>query len=786
MGSIGLRWVREGFGEPFVLGVADFNRDGHEDLLLGGRGVAAVEVGERLGAPMWSMDWIPVRDNVITGGDNQWVYAANIIDVNDDGIPDVTVITSESDSYLIDGASGEPLWHRELEVDFLSTRVAMVRADDDAIDDLFVTGGKSVYSGATGEKLWDAPIERHATRAVRAKLSGWFGSDLLITTEADRNLAGEIVAGRDAVWAVNQAGELLWVVDLPGASTELVAADLDGDLNDEAIVTTWDGTVTAVSRGEILWQRRFEEGLPAALWAGVLDGSDYGTVFIGLNADGRRTSQVVHLDGAGEVLFTHAVDAPVTTLFATNVDHHFGHEMIVGTGSWDAPGAVIALATSSVAESRVLWEVPTGLMVTSIVRAEAHGRVHLVVGSADAVIRGLEPGTGEVRWRYTSGGFVFHVAAADLDGDGVSEVVSGDDRGNLVVIGDDGIDRWSAQLDIGFAGQVMAVATGDIDGDGTPEIGAAGARFYQSQRGTLEIFGADGVRRLGQRIAGLPLAMLMVDLDGDGAAELVTAEWAPDGGCAVAAYDAAGTARWRTSLNTCEAVSLAAGDVDGDGRPEIGYGDRTLYDPPVVALLDADGSLRWREVLLEDTVWLALVPGGLVHGGYHLGDRGHLTRRDVEDGEIAWQELISGFADPEARATHVSGAVIGGAALPDGDVVASTESGAVLRVDGASGEVRWTTRLEPEGLPYLQRRFGGPVAHVPADGARAAHLVVGQSNNIRSRANVFVLDLEGTIHGAFLMQGEAHTIAPVRHADGRHGAVLGAGLGVYAVEAELP
>jgi VCBS repeat protein len=192
------------------------------------------------------------------------------------------------------------------------------------------------------------------------------------------------------------------------------------------------------------------------------------------------------------------------------------------------------------------------------------------------------------------------VVAADLDRDGRSELIASIPSGVLVVIEEGGTMRpgWPRR----FPGwpqpiyPVGAPGVGDLDGDGVDEVVTCVISGASPNR-TVLLFAirADGsdlpgwpvvLPASGAQSAYSPAATLVVDLDGDGRAEVVRAlglaeVWAFDGGGLPLpgwpfrpGPDASGR---RLAIN----ASPSAADLDGDGRPEVlvvesGYAPRLM------------------------------------------------------------------------------------------------------------------------------------------------------------------------------------------------------------------
>ena len=157
-----------------------------------------------------------------------------------------------------------------------------------------------------------------------------------------------------------------------------------------------------------------------------------------------------------------------------------------------------------------------------------------------------------------------------------------------------------------------------------------------------------------------------------------------------------------------------------------------------------------------------------------------MTRRTAA-GEVVWS---TDFADDD----DYGSASRFGTRIPDqtGDgvfeIAASGDEGAVHLLDGATGEELWVTRLEPADLPFVQRHQAGPLVYIPPQRGRDAVLIAAQHGTHRKRAQIFALGLDGQVLGSTPTEGEAHGAVPVRFRGGVKGAVVGAGLGLYAVD----
>ncbi len=244
---------------------------------------------------------------------------------------------------------------------------------------------------------------------------------------------------------------------------------------------------------------------------------------------------------------------------------------------------------------------------------------------SQGVLRALSGDGGEELWSSTGNGIAdwSSVAAGDIDGDGLVELITTTSSREIMAFEHDGTFKWkSSAYTNDMVGHGSAAAISDMDGDGTPEIIVG--RVILNADGSLRASGSYG---LGGTSYGS--ASFAVDLDQNGTQEVVVgnAVYAIDGSAlwhndnlsdgfpAVADFDldgvpeiavvGPGTVRLMTNTGAVlwdipipggggGAPTIA--DFDGDGEPEIGVAAKFAY-----IMVDGDGTIVWENATEDDS-----------------------------------------------------------------------------------------------------------------------------------------------------------------------------------------
>lgn len=348
--------------------------------------------------------------------------------------------------------------------------------------------------------------------------------------------------------------QTLLMVRVAGGAQQLVVSTVDGNLRrydpqTKALIGVGPGPCTA-------------SGQQFALAAADLDGNGTDELI------GACNGGLLVVEGAGYAGWSLA--------------GVHGSELAVGQLD-DDPAQEIVLTGGFVVDSaqrKVQWQAPGGfgrhLALTDV---NGDGRQDLVVAETWQWVRAYDVAQRSLMWSISTAQDVAAVHAADLNGDGVAELLVADGQwGSIHVY------RTADQQKLGMISNplhgVMRLLVWDVDGDGRPEVlwgaGVAGA-------GSSCLLVADwptgSIRWRNIDMAGPFLGPVVGDLDGDGVAEVVIASTEADGGFAsgrLVVFDSRtmniraiwqGVAGGNQSWTGVHALELR--DIDGDGRLEI-------------------------------------------------------------------------------------------------------------------------------------------------------------------------------------------------------------------------
>jgi hypothetical protein len=558
------------------LKVADLDRDGALELVCLSRigsyyttdGKVVVLDAATL-AFKWETGTISVGSNLAVG--------------NVDADPALEIVTAGG--YVFDGATGANQWASATPFGAL---VAVGDLDGDGVAEIVGMDEWSRFRGFSA--VLKAPLWERATS----------DNDAVMVADLDGDGVSEIVIG-DGQWGnvtsyrYRPATNDLVVIDQVNSQdhgvTAIALGDFDGDGKPELawgsgatssgadvfVIAGWNPTLG------VEWATLGADQLDGPFVGGKLArtaaGQPPGLVFeVPSTASGYGGARIVRLDPAsGALALSPVVGSNWSGNAGLDAFDHDGDgvdEVFISTASlYDG-----YLTAWDFAAGAATWSSPAPSLS---VRALAHGELtgdgipDLVAITTGGLVEIFDVANATVAWTSTSLGAGGDVELADLDGDGLLEIVAL--AGNRLVTFHraTGAIPWVETASVAIAGSDLAV--GDCDGDGLPEIYVLGLSSVSSFDGAL-------APRHAFAFTGTALSLFIEEL-GPGRRNLLLAKGDPYASSGTTstleAVDAATGARIWISPGLFGSVtfnSLGYVLLGGATTPELAFGtDRSIY-----------------------------------------------------------------------------------------------------------------------------------------------------------------------------------------------------------------
>ena len=191
------------------------------------------------------------------------------------------------------------------------------------------------------------------------------------------------------------------------------------------------------------------------------------------------------------------------------------------------------------------------------------------------------------------------VTSADFDGDGwadLASVVSEDGLNQLLVLRNQAGNGFAAPAAVDTVSSVSNLAVGDVNADGNPDVATAGGRLaFVTGPNTVRLHLGDGQGGFTDgrtvTVGDNPTDLALADMNGDGAADLISAHESGDS-VGVRLSDGSGGFGALTTTSLPDAVyALRALDLNGDGVRDVAALTRPAFDDPAALIpLLGDGT----------------------------------------------------------------------------------------------------------------------------------------------------------------------------------------------------
>jgi outer membrane protein assembly factor BamB len=306
----------------------------------------------------------------------------------------------------------------------------------------------------------------------------------------------------------------------------------------------------------------------------------------------------------------------------------------------------------------------------------------------DSMVYALNGNDGSLLWKFNAAGSGegcndVAMLIYDVDADGSKEVIvpSSCNPKTFCFNGADGTVKWAANTSGSDSPPVIA----DLNQDGVPDV--MHGEFGGSVRSLNAQTGAQNWHFYVDANSWIQTAPTTVDLDGNGQMDFVVATWHFSNQDAVYAYNGADNSlMWSYPLTDVVYHGTAVADLDNNGTPELVIGDYS----GTLSCLNSDGTLKW-----------SYYAGAYVGSPASIGDIDGDGMCEIvfcsyyriialnHDGSLLWNYDLSGISTS-----------FRGVALVDmnndtkPDPVFGTSNGEVIALNGINGSLLWSVDLQ--------------------------------------------------------------------------------------------
>jgi len=229
----------------------------------------------------------------------------------------------------------------------------------------------------------------------------------------------------------------------------------------------------------------------------------------------------------------------------------------------------------------------------SIGDLDGDGRADLVASSeldgTVSVLRNTSIGPGSISYAPKTDLAVaatpYGIAIADLDADGLNDIVVADFGGSTISIlrntsPGSGTISYAPKMDVTAGSQPISIAASDLDGDGKIDLAVAnlGGNVSVLRNTSSAPSSISYAPKMDYATGDQPYSVALSDLDGDGKVDLAVANRISGNLTLLENTSQIGNISFETGVNFTTGtfpVSVVGGDLNGDGKPDLAVANRT-------------------------------------------------------------------------------------------------------------------------------------------------------------------------------------------------------------------